>query len=249
MKERPIMFGTQLIPKILDLSKTQTRRVIKPSNSDVGVGKVDWSKFCWDGTAIHTDTCFEPNCNHSHKHQAPMPFADGKPETGQYLHVPYNWQDDMTIFRVYPKWQVGDRLWVRETHQIIGTMTLSHRGLGRRIKEAGVRYKDGTKLDFACPLDVEANPAKWRPSIHMPRWASRITLEITGIRAERLQEITEEDAKAEGCSARDEPFDLIKSFNSSPSAKGHFEKLWNSLNPKYSWEANPFVWVISFKKL
>ena len=85
--------------------------------------------------------------------------------------------------------------------------------------------------------------SKWRPSIFMPRWASRILLEITEVRAERLQEITEEDAVAEG----------VKSYYTLPSgettARYHFSVLWDSLNAKcgYGWDKNPWVWVISFK--
>jgi hypothetical protein len=86
---------------------------------------------------------------------------------------------------------------------------------------------------------------RWRPSIHMPRWASRITLEITGIRVERLQEITEEDAEKEGVVA--EPvFDTV-SPQGWMSWTASFARLWDSIYG--NWNANPFVWVVEFRRV
>lgn len=89
----------------------------------------------------------------------------------------------------------------------------------------------------------------WNPSIFMPRWASRITLEVTGVRAERVQDITEEDAKAEGVilhggwNANDTEYAI--------NYRGGFSRLWDSINAKrgYGWDKNPWVWVIEFKRL
>jgi hypothetical protein len=93
--------------------------------------------------------------------------------------------------------------------------------------------------------DGKEIPCHWKPSIFMPRWASRITLEITNIRVERLQEITEEDAKAEGI---ENPF--FASDRYWPTFKDRFETLWDSINGKtYPWSSNPWVWVIEFKKV
>lgn len=83
----------------------------------------------------------------------------------------------------------------------------------------------------------------WKPSIHMPRWASRITLEVTGVRVERLQDISEADAIAEGapwaaCGAPQEG-----------SHKAGFAQLWESINGSNSWSTNPWVWVIEFKRV
>jgi hypothetical protein len=91
---------------------------------------------------------------------------------------------------------------------------------------------------------------QWRPSIHMPRWASRITLEITEVRAERVQEISEGDAKAEGCglgcTVKSERFGRYMS-----AGQYAFASLWDSINANrgLGWEANPWVWVIGFRKL
>jgi hypothetical protein len=86
-------------------------------------------------------------------------------------------------------------------------------------------------------LDNETNIGKRVPSIHMPRWASRITLRITDIGAQRLQDISEDDARAEG--ARQRP----------SSAKDSFQCIWNSINGPGAWDENPWVWVISFERV
>jgi len=88
---------------------------------------------------------------------------------------------------------------------------------------------------------------KWKPSIHMPRWASRITLEVTGVRVERVQAITEADAEAEGIAfMRD-----IPDADETLTAKVLFEILWESINAKrgYGWDVNPWVWVVEFRRV
>lgn len=86
---------------------------------------------------------------------------------------------------------------------------------------------------------------KWKPSIHMPRWASRINLEITDIRVERLQEINEEDAKHEGVKRINAGDFGMETWSSA------FRNLWDSINSKrgYGWDTNPWVWVIEFKRI
>lgn len=129
--------------------------------------------------------------------------------------------------------QPGDRLWVRETtkEDVPGSVSLA-------IYDA----------DYAHVMDESGAHAEWWyskpvcPSIHMPRWASRITLEITDVRAERLQDISEQDAVAEGC--RNSLHLPCGRF-----AKENFAHLWWRINGDGSWEANPWVWVIEFKPL
>lgn len=140
-----------------------------------------------------------------------------------------------------------DRLWVRETHLIVG---------GPKAQSPRVIYRASNEGPDAWVSPV------WRPSIFMPRWASRLTLEITDIRIERLQEISEGDAEAEGYWQDFKTWE--KSTTRLPSGnissgfgdiledpRDWYQKGWDALNAKrgYSWESNPFVWVIEFKKL
>lgn len=100
-------------------------------------------------------------------------------------------------------------------------------------------------------IDNRAADRRWRPSIHMPRWASRLTLEITDVRVERLREISEADARAEGV----EPLH-VTAVARGPNPfyyRDEFSSLWDSLNAKreggaYAWDRNPWVWVIEFRK-
>lgn len=120
----------------------------------------------------------------------------------------------------------GDRLWGRETWC---PLTL------------GFAYA-------ADPIWNGAPAGRWRPSIHMPRAASRITLEITGVRVERLQDISEADAMAEGCSLEC----MTPTGDDSGSAihgPGGYIALWESINGPGSWDANPWVWVVEFKRV
>lgn len=131
-----------------------------------------------------------------------------------------------------PYGQPGDRLWVRET--------FSRCGCDACLKTWPKQGKHEVTYiaDYAGPSGIVANP-----SIFMPRWASRITLEITNVRVERLQEISEEDAKAEGCSPMYGP-----GSSSKDAYRPAFQVLWDYINgKKYPWASNPWVWVISFK--
>lgn len=151
----------------------------------------------------------------------------------------------------------GDQLWVRETFGIFD----------RAGNERAIAYKadgdDGPATWVEVPKDKyfkdDYFPAdeRWRPSIHMPRWASRITLEITDVRVERVQEITEKDSALEGTLECDGLFDeaeYCRLTKEMGDAMGDltpaFRQLWDSINGKtHPWESNPWVWVISFKRI
>jgi hypothetical protein len=124
----------------------------------------------------------------------------------------------------------GDRLWVRETFSQTGRDLITYRA-----------DNITRQLDFL--LDTWLSSA-WRPSIFMPRWASRITLEITGVRVERVQEITHNDACIEGAPSDPE----LNNRGTGSIYIDWYADLWDKLNAKngYSWASNPLVWVISF---
>ncbi|EDG9409385.1 hypothetical protein CAD93_19045 [Salmonella enterica subsp. enterica serovar Tennessee] len=135
----------------------------------------------------------------------------------------------------------GDRIWVRETFRVHSRAT----DVATLVYRASVR-NSWTEQTHRVPVAVcnkPATPEKWTPSIHMPRWASRILLEITDVRVERLRDLSEEDAKSEGI---------------TPSAGGvlpgweyriNFRDLWMDIYGTDNWEANPWVWVIEFKRV
>ena len=124
---------------------------------------------------------------------------------------------------------VGDRLWVRETWAI--------EQCGSRVSLKPEAWPNGWPLDRLLYNDTGTKWWNARPSIHMPRWASRLTLEITDVRVERLQAISDEDAVAEGI------------LGDSAMARDNYRELWDSLNKSrgYSWEINPWVWVLGFR--
>lgn len=164
-----------------------------------------------------------------------------------------------------PHGKVGDRLWVRET------WTFDNKEYLKTYKDepwrgtpdpgrAGVYYRASERNPDSFPL--------WLPSIHMPRWASRILLEITEVRVERLQDISEEDALDEGI--REETNIIVgascaggqhreitgdRYFYDGGSEEGYetpiiaFRELWESINGPGSWDANPWVWVVCFRRI
>lgn len=142
-----------------------------------------------------------------------------------------------------PYGQVGDTLWVRETWAVDFTFD----------KTPPIDIAKNEFIFYKYPPDVYSKSirGKWRPSIYMPRWASRILLEIVGIRVERLQEITYDDCYAEGISKNLPNIQKINDMVSQQvTPKTYFSELWDSLNAKrgYGWETNSWVWVIGFER-
>lgn len=123
----------------------------------------------------------------------------------------------LRIYKIFPRTKTGDRLWVREAWAQVGD----------NDDYDTVAYY---RADSAYPAEC-----KWRPSIHMPRWASRLTLIVSDVRIERIQDINDADAWDEGCHA--------------PCAHSTFRVLWNKLNEKrgFGWKSNPWVIAITFK--
>ncbi len=147
-----------------------------------------------------------------------------------------------------PYGEPGDRLWVREAWAADAQVDAI----------APHDLSQGEPIWYPADLSVRQtgcsmlSKGRGRPSIHMPRWASRILLEITAVRVERLQDISEEQALAEG--VRGEPCDHARQACADigcwgDTAKGAFGFLWESLNGEGSWAANPWVWVVEFKRV
>lgn len=224
MRERPILFNGAMVRAILSGHKSQTRRAMKPQPSIDASGN-----FCWNGWNFGQDMAGRPL---SKTLESQLPCS----RTGR-VHCPFG--------------KIGDRLWVRETW-----MDLTGTGVEHRDMETGkhTRYAYGAESPKGSASDEARKDfgLKWRPSIHMPRDACRLVLEITDVRVERLQAISAADAEAEGL--RKFPFedsyawawrDGDRSGHASPT--GAFRSLWTSTGG--DWDANPWVWVISFKRL
>ena len=154
---------------------------------------------------------------------------------------PFDWTDDISVElaagSITPRHAVGDRLWVRETWGTWGSF--DHMRPSQLTGREGIAYaadQPGDPAEHIC--------GRVRPSIHMPKWAARIWLEVTGVRVERVQDISEADAVAEGvqCSSEDILY---------PNELAAFRPLWDSLNAKrgYGWDANPWVAVIEFRRI
>jgi hypothetical protein len=180
----------------------------------------------------------------------PQPVAFG--DEGR--RTSYSWRGGIYALQFYsdrsdildrcPYGQPGDRLWVRETW--------AHDHWNQ-----GIWYKAGTPgVGNTWITGTQPEGEKVRPSIHMPRWASRLLLEVTAVRVERVQDISEEDAKAEGAEVEFE-VDLATflstktNFDSISTYRLGFKHLWNSINAKrgYGWDANCWVWAIEFKRI
>lgn len=135
-----------------------------------------------------------------------------------------------------PYGKPGDRLWVRETWSIPSNEPLN----GRTVPTEDVRYAASS---YAVDIQNPAN--RWRPSIHMPRWASRLLLEITDVRVQRVQDISEADAEAEGV------LPVHSNMGDTASYIGGFYFIWGDINEKrgFGWNANPWVWTITFRRV
>ncbi len=223
MRERPILFSGPMVRAILAGTKTQTRRPVK--------------------LKVGNDNRFPIGRN------TVMNIRD--PRAVEYG----------------PFGQTGDRLWVREEWHITGSskhhsepfqrIHVAYRPHSTAAIERGYRLDGKTfRLDPDTPYPCSSTPShrkdgaiRWRPSIHMPRWACRLVLEIVSVRVERLQEISEEDALAEGVSLAwySREHDIDGFYESYREA---FQDAWNPIYAAkgQGWDANPWVWVVEFKR-
>ena len=219
MKERPILFSGPMVRALLAGSKTQTRRVIK----DQSIGE-RFSHMTEDGRA-HLEWLGTPCCGTG---------VWDVPEYSAQVACPYG--------------QPGDRLWVRESFMPVPLEAAP----GPSQTPWSIAYAAGSQTELLAPSSYNPtlyNYERWTPSIHMPRWASRITLEITSVRVERLQDISEADALAEGIVRQpDDGFGLADTTHYHyTDPRNSYWSLWESINGDGSVEANPWVWVVEFK--
>jgi hypothetical protein len=230
MKERGMLFSKPMVLALLDGSKTQTRRILK--------GNIEG----FDLNGLGNLTIGNKPLGYCAVLRAPKArwIADDKP-WHEWIKCPYG--------------KPGDRIWVRENFQPIYAEGWNE----GKNDETGdpVNYKTGEGYDVSYPAtdgivefyDSETDECSQRvwPSIHMPRWASRIDLEITGVRVERLQDISDQDARAEGCQPA-QPF--MASGIVIPGQWRHgYQDLWEAINGAGSWDENPWVWVVEFRRI
>lgn len=220
MKERPILFSAPMVRAILAGQKKQTRRIV--SAKDIARAKC-------------ASDCSGP--------QPEKAWPDPGLGAGGYLKVPCA---DGAAQRVRCRYSIGDHLWVRETWRIWERPADSVDGI-RFAADNSFREIENTSEAADAWVDAHDNGEhedSWRPSIFMPRWASRITLEVTGVRVERLQDIADADAGAEGCPGIEE----AGSAWTSEWRRDWFRGLWDTINGKRAaWSTNPWVWVVEFK--
>ncbi len=193
---KPIIFSTPMVQAILAGRKTQTRRVVKEDR------RGEWA-------AVN-------DVRNNSEYGASVPC---------YLHRETA-VDDISRNVMYPKYDVGDIFWVRETWSPV--QVLPKRYLYKADAENG---GEGDGL-----------PIRWRPSIHMPREAARLFLRVTDVRVERLQNISAEDCEAEG---------YFETAPVEPRPRSWFSEVWDARNAKrgYGWDSNPWVWVYTFERI
>lgn len=163
-------------------------------------------------------------------------------ETGEPIKCP----DLVSPSVPCPYGQPGDRIWVKETwaawDSIDDREASEVDGTAQDLADQGI-----TQAHISYRADTRTHADRWRSSIYMPRWASRITLEIVSVRAERLNSITESDCFAEGIEVSEEGT-FHPDNPTGTSAVRNYELLWNSINGPDSWDFNPWVWRIEFKR-
>lgn len=249
MKERPILFSGPMVRALLAGTKTQTRRLVKwrGETPDFHGGRgdtLDLSAWGWffDGPRHNGYMVLERGLDERHDHghiSLPSPYGD----PGVRLWVRETWSTDQ--LHVYP----CPRAWYRADFGRYEDPALSAGEFHTCSKEQRAR-KVSVSDCWACVRDAYGKFI-WKPSIHMPRRASRLSLEITGVRVERLQKISEADAKAEGI---EQMAHVWKNYDRKDrlqfiDPRDSYRSLWESINGPGSWELNPWVWVIEFKKV
>ena len=268
MKERPILLNTDMVRAVLENRKTQTRRVVNSRTYSDFHSEFSYTGCLYNGATPDTGLTDE------HQFDARRCF--------EQIRCPYG--------------KPGDLLWVRETWRLGAwsedqVVAIDYRA-GNCARKEWLKVEDpeeferlwiqstdecasifGQQDNYTWP--VGESPLRWRPSIHMPRWASRLVLEITDVHVERVQDISNEDAFAEGVqipvteegglcidlTSKHRPTQYMENqvykgnevpfTNEYMTMRPHFAALWDSVatKPSFRWEHNPWVWVVKFKLL
>ena len=221
MKSRPIIFSAPMVLALLAGRKTQTRRVVK----------------------------VQPHASHNPQH--------AEPRSAGWVWIAHDDRPTYSFatgdFRC-PYGAAGSHLWVRELHAV-GSDGIGNPIMVSPLAGAPDNHMWGSTFtkNPVAPEGSENWCLQWKRTspMFMPRWASRITLELTDVRVERLQDISEADAIAEGiersgeCNWRD----YSDQHNDFTSARRSYRSLWEQINGPGSWDANPWVWALSFKRV
>lgn len=211
VKERPMIFNAEMVRAILDGRKTQTRRIMKVQPENAELGLRRITDSSVAKEVGMYFWCLADACGVKHR--------------SNLFSCPFG--------------EVGDRIWVREAFRVHSRAS----DVATLVYKAS-EQQSWTQQTHRVPIEQCTKPAvvdKWTPSLHMPRWASRITLEVTGVRVERLNDISDADALNEGCSTND--------MKSGDRLADVFSRLWSSIYGAENWKANPWVWVITFKRI
>ena len=235
VRERPIIIQAESVRAILAGRKTQTRRVVKPQPGDVL-------------PPIRVEEYEPVRVDRNGEEYAGEPIFGAYSADGEWgVRCPYG--------------APGDRLWVREAWRPWFNESeyavVQYRADGATRKPEGLDVATGWHFAHECDYATDESP--WRSPLFMPRWASRLTLEITDVRVQRLQEISEQDAEAEGIVRVDDIGDgntapayagTDGSFTNGWSAQSALARVWDAINGRrFPWSANPWVWAVTFKRV
>jgi len=228
---RPILMSAPMVQALLEERKTQTRRIIKPQPTGEPRPLHEWSASLARACHDHSPDADKLRVHVERLKGRIFPFSD--PRGGLYSPT-------------CPFGRPGDILWVRENWRVgkqwdtTRPRDLPPRHLTVMFAAGGSVANQGSgryELDESYPDTLPDWAGKLRPGMFLPRWASRLTLRITEVRIERLQDISNEDAEAEG----------VRCDHSSWSFRDHYCELWDRINGQCSWSLNEWVWALTFR--
>lgn len=228
LTDRPIIFSASMVRALLEGRKTQTRRLVPQPPPECSI-------------------------NYMLGNESWLPEGQRKPVRRNFEAWGgglYDSRPDGALcgqFSIQPRQQPGGRLWVREAHALL-PRTAYRGSVGTGTIDQREHPTDGyTAAVFREGFDRSGRP-RWRPSIHMPRWASRLTLAVTQVRVERLQDIREADAIAEGIERSERFVDRFMTPSGDYAVPVvAFQRLWESIHGAAAWATNPWVVAVTFE--